>query len=106
MFKVNALLVIGFILAGCGATPTGTEAAQQAPVDEAVDVQANADNSGLGTISYDEKTRAKPCKKRRRTGSHLYTNSCADPDGGTRRVQQGDWNSVGRYVVTGGGPND
>ena len=106
MYKIILLPLISFALAGCGATPATTDTAREAQGDEAADevtAQSSENESGLGTVAYDEQTRRSPCKKRRRTGSHLYTDGCADPDGGSRPVRRGDWNSLGRYVVTGRG---
>jgi hypothetical protein len=108
MNKIIALLATSCALSACGANPTAVDTAQEGLSDEtiaATEARSAADQSGLGTIAYDGNTLTKPCKKRRRTGSHLYTNGCSDPDSGSRPVREGDWNSLGRYVVTGGGPN-
>lgn len=108
MNKFIALIATSFALSACGANPTAVDPVPENAQDDAIsatEAQANADDPGLGTVVYDKKSRARQCKKRRRTGSHLYTDGCSDPDSGSRPVREGDWNSLGRYVVTGGGPN-
>lgn len=109
MNKIIALIATSFALSACVAMPTDTETAQETPSDGADTAPGTQDTnteSGLGTVAYDERSRRKQCDRRRRTGSHLYTDSCSDPDGGSRPVREGDWNSLGRYVVTGSGrPN-
>jgi hypothetical protein len=104
MNKIIALLAMTFLLSACGVTRTTVDAAPENTRDDAIDAtgpQVTADDSGLGTIAYNEKTRAPTCKRRRKTGSHLYTTDCSGSDSGSRPVRNGDWNSLGRYVVTG-----
>jgi hypothetical protein len=108
MCKIIALLATSFALSACGTVPTAVDAATESSRGDAIDAteaQVAADGSGLGTIAYEGNTRTKPCKKRRRTGSHLYTTGCSGVESGSRLVQNGTWNNLGRYVVTGGGPN-
>ena len=108
MNKIIVLLAFSFALSACGATPTTVDSASESSRADAIDeteAQVSADDSGLGTIAYDGNTRTKPSKKRRRTGSHLYTTGCSGVESGSRLVQNGTWNNLGRYVVTGGGPN-
>lgn len=108
MNRIIALIATSFALSACATNPTGVGPVPENAQDDgisATEVQANADDPGLGAVVYDNKIRAQPCKKRRKTGSHQYITTCDDPDGGSRPVRQGDWNSLGRYVVTGGGPN-
>jgi len=108
MNKIIVLIALSFALSACGTTPTADNTGQEGPreVDiERTEVKAVTDESGLGTIAYEGNTRTEPCKKRRRTGSHLYTVGCSGVESGSRLVQNGTWNNLGRYVVTGGGPN-
>jgi hypothetical protein len=106
MNKIIVLLATSFVLSACGANPTAANAVPDDASGDVTGATAANNESGLGTIAYNGNTRTKPCKKRRRTGSHLYTNGCSDPDSGSRPVREGDWNSLGRYVVTGGGPRN
>jgi hypothetical protein len=108
MNKIIVLLATSFALSACGTVPTAVDSATEnsrADAIDATEAQVSADDSGLGTIAYDGNTRTQPCKKRRRTGSHLYTVGCSGVESGSRLVQNGTWNNLGRYVVTGGGPN-
>lgn len=108
MNKIIVLFATVFALSACASTSNPVDSPENQPAEraEAAATQGMPTESGLGTIAYNEKTVRKKCKRRRRTGSHLYTDSCADPDSGSRPVRQGDWNSVGRYIIVGGGPND
>ena len=111
MNKIIVLLSASFLLSACGATSTTVGTAQDGPKDEvespagdaieATEVQVAANDSGLGTIAYDKNTRAKPCKRQRRTGSHLFSDGCADPDSGSQPVRYGTFNDLGRLVMSG-----
>ncbi len=108
MNKIIVLLSMSLAVSACGTVPTAADTAQEGPRDDAAaanEVQVASGDSGLGTIAYEGNTRTEPCKKRRRTGSHLYTVGCSGVESGSRLVQNGTWNNLGRYVVTGGGPN-
>ncbi len=108
MKKIIVLFAAIFALSACAITSDPVDPPRENPGNgaEAGTTQGMPTESGLGTVAYDEKATRKQCKRRRKTGSHLYTDSCADPDSGSRPVREGDWNSLGRYVIVGGGPND
>ena len=104
MNKISALLSMSFALSACGAIPPSVDTVQGVPRDDAIEpteVQVAANDSGLGTIAYDKNTRAKPCKRRRRTGSHLFSDGCADPDSGSQPVRYSTFNDLGRLVMSG-----
>ena len=112
MNKIIALLAMTFLLSACGVTRTAVDAAPENTRDDAIDAagaQVTADDSGLGTIAYNEKTRAPTCKRRRKTGSHLYTTDCSGPDRSkespdlpvanlTRQFQEGEIEKVNEWI--------
>jgi hypothetical protein len=110
MNKIIALTAIIFALSACGAIPQAPEAVDTVPespsgdATEAIaateDVSAT-EESGLGTIAYNENTRAETCKKQRRTGSHIYQTACDDPDSGSQPVRYGGWHDLGKYAMSG-----
>jgi hypothetical protein len=103
MNQIITLIAISFALSACGATPAAVDAVPgnaRGDAPQTTEVEVTVNDSGLGTVVYDGTLR-QPCQKQRRTGSHLYRVGCSAADSGSRPVKQGDWNSMGRYVVTG-----
>lgn len=80
------LLAVSLALSACGAIPTAADRAQRDVATEATEGQTVANNSGLGTVVYDEKTTAK-CKRVRSTGSNMRRSSCTPPDSGSQAVR-------------------
>jgi len=111
MNKIIALLSVSFALSACGVVPTAVDTGQEglrddveSPAGEATEtteVRVAANGSGLGTIVYDKNSRARPCKRQRRTGSHLFGDPCADPDSGSQPVRYGTFNDLGRLTMSG-----
>ena len=102
--KIIVLVGVSFALSACGSIPAAPNTAKASPHEEAIEateVKAATDESGLGTIAYNENTRAQQCKKQRRTGSHLYQTTCDDPDSGSQPVRFGGWHDLGRYAMSG-----
>lgn len=102
--KIMILTATHIALSACGAIPTAVETDSAAPRSAEAPpnpTQVNADAGGLGTISYGETVRVKPCEKMRRTGSHLYISKCDDPDSGSQPVRYGTWNDLGRLAMSG-----
>jgi hypothetical protein len=93
-----------FALSACGSIPAAVETVAETQSDATTgtsEAEATAHESGLGTVAYDEKSRAKACKKVRKTGSYRYITKCDDPDGGSQPVRYGTWNDLGRLTMSG-----
>ena len=91
MIRGVLLFAVSLALSACGAIPTAADKVQAGPRDvatEATEGQIVANNSGLGTIVYNEKTRPK-CKRVRSTGSNIGRSSCTPPDSGSQAVRTG-----------------
>ncbi len=104
MNKIIALVVTCFALSACGSIPTAVDSAttSRSNADSGAGAApVNTDGAGLGTVAYDEKTRAADCRKVRRTGSRQFITMCDDPDGGSQPVRYGTWNELGRLVMSG-----
>ena len=110
MNKIIALTAISFALSACSAIPQAPKAVGTAPENpsgdaseaiEATEVNAATEQPGLGTIAYNENTRAETCKKQRRTGSHIFQTECDDPDSGSQPVRYGTWHDLGKYAMSG-----
>lgn len=104
MNKIISLIVACLAMSACGSIPTAVDAAAASRSDAGTGTGAapvNADGAGLGTVAYDEKTRAGDCRKVRRTGSRQFITMCDDPDGGSQPVRYGSWNELGRLVMSG-----
>lgn len=110
MNKIIALTAVSLALTACGAIPTAPKVvgtAAESPSGgasetiKATKVGSATKESGLGTVAYDENTRAETCKKQRRTGSHIYQTECDDPDSGSQPVRYGTWHDLGKYAMSG-----
>ncbi len=104
MNKISALLSVSFALSACGAIPPSADRVQEGlrgDAIEATEVRSAADGPGLGIIDNRGNTRTQPCKRQRRTGSHLYRSGCEDPDSGSQPVRFGGWHDLGRYAMSG-----
>ena len=110
MNKIIALIAIIFALSACGAIPQAPEAVDtvlESPSGDeietiaATEVGSDNEKPGLGTIAYNENTRAETCKKQRRTGSHIFQTDCDDPDSGSQPVRYGGWHDLGKYAMSG-----
>ena len=105
----GAFICAALVLSACGSSPTIVDTTHEAPATVAEtspigdagtpDAQVVVNDSGLGTIVYDEKTRAK-CKKVRRSGSRIRRSSC-DSSSGSQPVRLGI--STGSGVTETGG---
>jgi hypothetical protein len=100
MNKIIALIATILALSACGSIPTAADREGNAATG-ASRVEPVTAEAGLGTVVYDDKTRANPCKKVRRTGSRQFITKCDDPDGGSQPVRYGGWNDLGQLVMSG-----
>lgn len=108
MIKIIGLILFGLSLSACGTTSTSTTAVSQKGGDGVVEGdggQAAANESGLGTVAYEERTRKQDCKRVRIAGSHRYKSTCDDRSSGSYNVTDGNWASVGQYATEGGSTN-
>jgi hypothetical protein len=104
MHKIIAVLSASLALSACGIVPTASDTAPESSrddVSETGEIQTDSVESGLGAIVYNGDTRTQPCKKQRRTGSHLFRVGCADPDSGSQPVRYGTFNDLGHLAMSG-----